>query len=81
MGHNVWLSLEQWNGVRSNTDDSKFVKDLAFAIYGQNLERKSVTGRKCPRKDEPKEAMTPSKLAVIKGTYLYAILVVGGLYK
>ncbi|XP_046404866.1 uncharacterized protein LOC124170210 isoform X3 [Ischnura elegans] len=71
MGHNVWLSTERWNGVRSNTDDSKFVKDLAFAIYGQKLENMSVTGRKCPWKDiPPKEAMNPSKLAVIKDFYL-----------
>ncbi|KAF4533476.1 hypothetical protein B566_EDAN016564 [Ephemera danica] len=70
----VWLSTRQWDGIESSKDCSKFIKELAFALCGDDLGNRSFTGKKSNRstmKDEPVKPAIDEKLRrVIIGYYI-----------
>ncbi|KAF4528289.1 hypothetical protein B566_EDAN016333 [Ephemera danica] len=45
----VWLGTRQWDGIETSKDSAKFVKELAFALCGNDIANQSFTGKKSNR--------------------------------
>lgn len=72
LGGNIFLEKGKWDLISNNVKDTIFVKDLATAIWGKdNLKGRSLEGIPCNRLKSQgatsKPALTPEKLAVVKG--------------
>lgn len=73
----IFISSENWDSIQNQKDDSKFVKNLAQAIWTRHeLVNRSLDGKGAARivNRSPRKMLTPKKRQVIEGihfTYYY----------
>ncbi|XP_011702545.1 PREDICTED: BEN domain-containing protein 5-like isoform X2 [Wasmannia auropunctata] len=70
LGDGVVIDLDVWEMIQTKRQDSRFVKDLAIAIWGRHvLINRSLDGKggqRLPNQEEKRKILTPSKREVLK---------------
>ncbi|XP_028982183.1 uncharacterized protein LOC107041637 [Diachasma alloeum] len=67
LGQWIWLLRKQYiDAKRYPKTGSQFVKNLALAVFGDELRLKSVTGKKGPRALESKPALPSNAVRAIR---------------
>ncbi|XP_046397452.1 uncharacterized protein LOC124164255 [Ischnura elegans] len=72
IGHNQWIAQAAWTSLAKESKDSKFVRNLAYALYGDSLKEYNATGRQCNKFKEQgqKKCMSPEKISAIKDLFV-----------
>lgn len=72
IGRGITVSAQTWTSLLSSTSDSKFIRNVCSAIWGDDVpHERSVKGMKCNtvQGGQAKPALTPQKLATARGAY------------